>query len=76
MEAFREAGTNKHRERDLHVHWKGMHTHMRETELNKEEEEKLKQCEDALKKWEKELMIPKEQFEKCKKTCYAFYCTQ
>jgi hypothetical protein len=53
-----------------------MHTHMRETELNKEEEEKLKQCEDALKKWEKELIIPKEQFEKCKKTCYAFYFTQ
>jgi hypothetical protein len=48
MEEFREAGANKHHERDLHVRIKEMHTHMREIELKEEEE--LKQCE-ALKKW-------------------------
>jgi hypothetical protein len=40
MEEFREARANKHHERDIHVHIKGMHTHMRETELKEEEEVK------------------------------------
>jgi hypothetical protein len=55
MEEFRQARTNKHRERSLHVHIKEMHTHMRETELKEEEE--IKQHEEALKKREEELRI-------------------
>jgi hypothetical protein len=55
MEEFREAMTNKRRERDLHIRIKDMHIHMRETELKKEEE--IKQREEALKKQENELRI-------------------
>jgi hypothetical protein len=38
MEEFRQARTNKCRERDIYVHIKEMHTHMSETELKLEEE--------------------------------------
>jgi hypothetical protein len=58
MEEFHQARTNKRRERDLHVHIKGMHTHIRETEPK--EEEDPKQREEALKKWEREFSIREE----------------